>query len=637
MPSSLIQIGQRTLVPSTTQQQKSQPLKDGQIVFGVIKKHLSNQMVEVQVGNQKIIAKLTSPINKGDRQWLQVSESARGTELKVVAAPLDRASTQRMVSSLLDHLGLAKTTEMRSLVAQMVKEQWTMNKEILTKAAEFLSTSTNKQEALAIIRLMMSKGVPFTTEVFQSIKSGNQTMTPSISAQLDQLSQLIKLETASPIVTRTLTAIDSVEAPFQRQITQQTIANFSQMLGDQSAPASTRLQALQVLQQLQVLPQHATLSNWTSVAIQSLVSSENGGEVKQAITQIASGQELAVARATLQQQLTTINETLQQAPRVEGMTEKVQQMVQQIIETIHLLKQPVAGQQKAEKVFATLIQSQVLIQQLPNDNSSNLSNIMELLSQSGSKQQQLQAMLMNISTQGSAIPQLSPEAHELLFKMMAKVQGEINQQLSGKTLETMMRTVFDSLGVDYEAKLTRSTVPIDRITESLKPQLLALIQDPMISAQTKNAADSLLARFNGQQILSAENGPLQQILYQMPIVFIGQKMDVTMQWTGRKKQDGTLDPNHARILFYLQLASLNETVIDMQVQNRIVSVDFYNERDGLQALADPFIPLLKNSLEKMDYQLSTLKFFSTKEIDPPIIKPVEDQLDSFYSGVDIRI
>lgn len=58
-----------------------------------------------------------------------------------------------------------------------------------------------------------------------------------------------------------------------------------------------------------------------------------------------------------------------------------------------------------------------------------------------------------------------------------------------------------------------------------------------------------------------------------------------MEWKNEK--DGKIDSNYARILFYLNLEALKETVIDMQVQNRIVSIYVYNELEGLDVLAEP--------------------------------------------------
>ena len=66
----------------------------------------------------------------------------------------------------------------------------------------------------------------------------------------------------------------------------------------------------------------------------------------------------------------------------------------------------------------------------------------------------------------------------------------------------------------------------------------------------------LLGRMNGLQILSGENGPQHQLLMQVPLEFLGKKMDATLEWNGRMKEDGKIDSDFARIMFYLNLETL---------------------------------------------------------------------------------
>ena len=81
-------------------------------------------------------------------------------------------------------------------------------------------------------------------------------------------------------------------------------------------------------------------------------------------------------------------------------------------------------------------------------------------------------------------------------------------------------------------------------------------------------------------------------------------MDATLQWNGRMKDNGKIDANYARVLFYLQMASMQETVIDMQVQNRVVTVTVFNENSEIQSLAEPLKAALKLDWQK---KLSTFR------------------------------
>ena len=83
---------------------------------------------------------------------------------------------------------------------------------------------------------------------------------------------------------------------------------------------------------------------------------------------------------------------------------------------------------------------------------------------------------------------------------------------------------------------------------------------------------------NGPLLSSGENGVQHQLVMQVPLEFFGKRLDATLEWNGRMKEDGKIDADFARILFYLDLHSLNKTVVDMQVQNRIVTVTVFNAR-----------------------------------------------------------
>lgn len=113
-------------------------------------------------------------------------------------------------------------------------------------------------------------------------------------------------------------------------------------------------------------------------------------------------------------------------------------------------------------------------------------------------------------------------------------------------------------------------------------------------------------------------------------------MDATLQWNGRMKDNGKIDANYARVLFYLQMASMQETVIDMQVQNRVVTVTVFNENSEIQSLAEPLKAALKIGLAEKNYQLSGVFIKQFDKGQTEKISPVVEQREE-QSGVDIRV
>lgn len=103
----------------------------------------------------------------------------------------------------------------------------------------------------------------------------------------------------------------------------------------------------------------------------------------------------------------------------------------------------------------------------------------------------------------------------------------------------------------------------------------------------------------------------------------------------KKTEDGQLDSDYCRVLFYLELEHIKETVIDMQVQNRIIQLQIFNETPGLKSTAAALLPSLKAGIEEKGYQLSSIQFKQSGKSElPPLVQVMETQP---YEGVDIRI
>jgi hypothetical protein len=126
---------------------------------------------------------------------------------------------------------------------------------------------------------------------------------------------------------------------------------------------------------------------------------------------------------------------------------------------------------------------------------------------------------------------------------------------------------------------------------------------------------------------------------QVPISLWSKTADLTIQWSGRKTEDGKIDPGYCRVLFYLDLENLKETIVDMVVQNRVLSVRIINENTNLKELASPFAQMLKNQLMDMDYRLSSISFEAPRPAGGTRNMTAANKLNpqARYKGVDIRI
>ena len=209
------------------------------------------------------------------------------------------------------------------------------------------------------------------------------------------------------------------------------------------------------------------------------------------------------------------------------------------------------------------------------------------------------------------------------------------------TFAEHLKGLMRSIGFSYEhevAQFLKQPEGKELLkNEELKPLLIDFLRENP-SGSAKDVAEKMLHRITGLQLLAQESGPVQQFVVQLPLSIFEKQTDVTIQWSGRKKENGQIDPSFCRVLFYLELENLHDTIVDMQVQNRILKITVMNENEYIKQLAEPYIMELKGNLKRMNYTLSTVEFTHPNESSMDENKKSTSYLKSnHYLGVDVRI
>jgi hypothetical protein len=152
----------------------------------------------------------------------------------------------------------------------------------------------------------------------------------------------------------------------------------------------------------------------------------------------------------------------------------------------------------------------------------------------------------------------------------------------------------------------------------------------------KEAAEDLKSTNKG------ENVGIEQLYSQIPVQLGQEKTEISIQWNGRKKEDGKIDPDNCRILFFVELKNMGEIFVDLQFQSRNIKMVMRNDTHGLERFAQPLILLLQDNLKRQNFNLTSFS------IEPP---PSERSMKSFVKkppasgvfkhyqgmGVDVRI
>lgn len=605
-------------------------LKQGQVFHGTIKQLYPDQMAEIQVGNQKFIAKLEVPLKAGDAHFFQVTGTNPQTELKIVTGPMAQASTpNQQINQLLESMNLPKSAEMQQLLGHFMKAQLPISKEQMLQAEMWLKAlpeGISKVDALQTIQKMIELKMPMINDVFQALMSGQKTS--GMTAIMDNFAQLLAKDTtlSKSLRQNLMQQVQAIAKPFEVETGSAVLARLLQSLTNSAATMNEKMQALSILKESGILPQQATLQNWSKM---------NEAKAFQPIQQ--AGQVIQTILATKPENASQLVAQLKSWTESQNLlTNEQKQQINQLVDRFNQL--PVSKQ--TLDVFAKQMQDQLLkaftqntADRLFTQDAHTLSmkdHLLSLFKQEANSPSQNEVLMRNLVK--NSINSSQPFIQQVVTQADAQVQNSMDS----KAMEHALKTVLKNLGISYEATLGNKSADLHMIAHQLKPQLHTLLQETNIPPQMKEAAEMLMTRMNGMQLSSGENGHQHQLIMQVPLEFFGKKMDATLQWNGRMKDNGKIDANYARVLFYLQMASMQETVIDMQVQNRVVTVTVFNENSEIQSLAEPLKAALKIGLAEKNYQLSGvfIKQFDKGQTEKvgPVVEQREEQ-----SGVDIRV
>lgn len=626
----------RLTAQSTMASQKSPTLREGQMFHGQIKQLFPGQMAEVQIGGQKLMAKLEVPMKAGDAYYFQVKSTEPELQLKVISGPLQATEGQsKQLQNLMDSMQLPKSQEMQSLLNHFMKQKLPISREILLEAEQLLKTvpSALRNEALTSIQKLVELKLPLTDVHFKSLigveaKEGLHTVIDSLKLALGN-DEGIQPHQKDAILKTLAEMGRSITSTSERML----FSGAMQKLLDDNAPQMERFHVLQLMKNSGILLSTSTLANLQNVLHSSMVEQAsptaqfNSLEQRSVTMALESWQDVlrdvggAKNDVVIATRLDQLKGSIQNDPVIQ------QQFKSQLIGLMNEIEKLPLTELKTSSVSEQI--SKLLLRAV-TDQSNTLQfkteaaiTIMRLL-----QPENADAKLPELFR---AMEQSQlPAAKELVQAS----QMAIEQAIDGKVMKEAMQTLFKTMGMNYEAGLLHRESDFSKTAEMLKPQLVALLHDSTISPAVKEAAEMVVARMNGSLLQSTETGMNQQIVMQLPLELLGKRIDATLQWNGRMKDDGKIDPDYARILFYLDLESIKKTVVDMQVQNRVVAVTIYNENEMLKVIGNILQDKLKTGLETLDYKLSGISFknFVEEEKSLKRSKPMTD-----HQGVDYRI
>ncbi|WP_339218325.1 hypothetical protein [Paenibacillus sp. FSL H8-0332] len=175
---------------------------------------------------------------------------------------------------------------------------------------------------------------------------------------------------------------------------------------------------------------------------------------------------------------------------------------------------------------------------------------------------------------------------------------------------------------------------------TLKGVLLQVLGSSEAPPAVKEAAGQLVQQLTGQQLLlnTDRTAPFAQVTMFLPLHGPDGRETASVQIQSRRGRKGELDAANCRLWFDLDMKQLGQTMVDVQVVDRIVSLKLHNDEPWVLELLEGRREEMKAAVEGIGYQLSSLRTEALPErsVAAAAVKP-SDYAPHEYKGVDYRI
>jgi hypothetical protein len=182
-------------------------------------------------------------------------------------------------------------------------------------------------------------------------------------------------------------------------------------------------------------------------------------------------------------------------------------------------------------------------------------------------------------------------------------------------------------------------------TDTLKGVLLQIMGSNEVPPAVKEAASGLVQQLTGQQLLlnTDRTAPFAQVTLFLPLQGPDGQETASVHIQSRRGRKGELDAANCRLWFDLDMKQIGQTLVDVQVVDRIVSLKLHNDLPWVLELLEQRREDIKTAVESIGYQLSGLRteplpeLKLSTELANSHTRKLVDYVPDAYKGVDYRI
>lgn len=563
----------------------SPSFKKGQIVSGTVAKLYPNHQAEVKIGGLKLIAQLQAALNIEEKYWFQVEATEPGIRLKVVANNTGTSHSQSL-KALLEAVGLKTSKDRLSVLHMLMEAPTPPSKKQIVQTIRLTEEIGKKELNQLILKEIINRDLPVTPAIY---KAFNRVSTLPLTQQMTDLTEELN----------SLKNLHSSERQIQQKLeqllgrafegTNNQLINRSMLLesvsGEKvdvshfiSKPGSDELKTnLHDLKRIlnEQLPLEPYLKKHFAQFITLLIDSKKETNNESTVPKLEYLYKQLTDNKVFQK-VSAVNEFL--TPQLKNDTHQLKQWTEIDESIIHNLKN-IAEKQLNQRSVLTLMEE---VQRLESN-----------------------SVLLN-----------DPKLYFL----------------------TKLKTVQSHIGFQYEAELgAHLKNKGNGFIENTLKGLLLQASHTSTSSVIMEKIDTMIQTINGMQLSAVQqNENYLQFSMQLPGGQYSQNKDILLNFESKKTKTGEIDPSYCRILFYLSLERIEETIVDMNIMNRNINLTIYNAKESLEKFL-PFKPMLEAALSKLDYSLTSLSVKQMSDKQTEITFTSKKSPVYPIKGVDFRI
>lgn len=648
----------------STQEVRTLELRVGQVVRGVVTQQLPNQEALVNINGVQIKAKLEIPIMEGQATLMQVAADSKGSFIHLKQVDASAMGLQDPMKDIIKAMNLPDKEWSNQLIRELRQEGFPLNKDTIqafAQAARLAPANVDMESWMQAASMAFKRGMPMTLASISGMQqlSQGQPLHQLLTQLQQQLSQL--LQTQGQQLSGQST-----------QILQQLSNHLNQMLQAQTLSQANGAQVTLLGQQ----ESSTTQANLNILQTQT----QNGGQ-QQLTNQAATQANLQGNQVNVTQQANVIQNPIASFMKLLGVNHE-NQLGQQLLQRgegtanqsqVNQANASQQAQQNPPSTFANNMQTQSGITQAPATANQALQT-QQGLSNPANQGQVTQSIQQPPAQQAGATQQTGVSQQVQNSQQILSNHNQVNQeQLS--TSSTTLTNQQPANGILADGQqivqaekqlvsqqlLARQTIDLNnghsqsqvlgttQASESMKATVLQALQLTDVPASIKEPLNQLLNHITGQQMmLSTERNQsmFTHITMYVPIKDDQGGQTAAIHVQTRRDRKGQLDAENCRIVFDLNMKQLGQTLVDLNVVNKIVSINIWNDASYIEPLVNSMRPEMIEAMQKTGYSLSSIKTTPFKQEEQQnleevkaIVQPpdVQHMSASRYKGVDLKI